>query len=407
MEEEKKMTIEVVCDRPSHIYRLGEKAKFTITTTVPGVEVEAVFTADGEAELGRFKVVTPCTLKQTLPFPGVLRCTVSGPDMEVGLAGVAFDPGAIRPVLPEPEDFREFWNNALAKQEKIPADLKIEELPDLSDETFTVSLLECSTVDNFKCYAYLRLPRDKKAMPLLVYYEGAGMGMRQEHFPLHCQNADKWLPERVAQLAIFTHPYRPPVTKEEHDKAHKEYLASSNTESYWSIGLDKGPEHTYFYRSILGSVRMINLVTEMEGVDKKRISYLGASQGGGFGIFLTALCPQINAASCGVPAFCDCGGFLAGHHPCTSTSSYFRQYYQVMRYFDPANFAPMIKVPVYMSCGFIDTCCQPSGVYAVYNELQGNKMIFNKTCHGHGGGPEEYTPLFWYWTACHLGLCKE
>jgi hypothetical protein len=46
MEEEKKMTIEVVCDRPSHIYRLGEKAKFTITTTVPGVEVEAVFTAD-------------------------------------------------------------------------------------------------------------------------------------------------------------------------------------------------------------------------------------------------------------------------------------------------------------------------------------------------------------------------
>jgi cephalosporin-C deacetylase len=78
-----------------------------------------------------------------------------------------------------------------------------------------------------------------------------------------------------------------------------------------------------------------------------------------------------------------------------------------MRYFDPANFAPMIKVPVYMSCGFIDTCCQPSGVYAVYNELQGNKMIFNKTCHGHGGGPEEYTPLFWFWTACHLGLCKE
>ena len=124
MDEEKKMTIQVVCDRPSHLYHLGEKAKFTVTTEIPGTEVEAVFTADGEAELGRFKVVTPCTLEQGLPFPGVLRCAVTAPEMETALAGAAFDPAAIRAVLPPPEDFREFWDNALAQQETIPAETK-------------------------------------------------------------------------------------------------------------------------------------------------------------------------------------------------------------------------------------------------------------------------------------------
>ena len=407
MEEKKVQAIKIVCDRPSHLYRLGEKARFTITTPQPGAEVEVVFTADGALELGRCKVAAPCTLKQTLPFPGVLRCTANAPGMEQGLAGAAFDPASIRPVLPEPEDFREFWQNALLNQEKIPADFKCEELANLSDETFRVMMLECNTVNNCKCYAYLRLPRSGEPMPLMVYYEGAGLGMCQEHFSLHCQTADKWLPARIAQLSIFTHPYRPPVTRAEHEKIHQEYLDSLNVGSYWNEGLDKGPEYTYFYRGILGAVRMINYVTALPEVDKEHISYLGSSQGGGYGVYLTALCPQINAACCGVPAFCDCGGFLAGHHQTTSCNESFKKHYDVMRYFDPVNFASMIKVPVYMSCGFIDITCQPSAVYAAYNELQGNKMMFHKTCHGHCDGPGEYTPLFWFWTACHLGLCQK
>lgn len=406
MADENLPAIEIVVDRPSHVYRAGEKAKFTVTTPENGTEVEVVFSMDGEAEIQRCKVVTPCTLKQTLLSPGFLQCKASAQGMSEAIAGVAYDPGDIRPFLPEPADFREFWQNALVNQEKIPPEFKQEELTALSDETFQVFMLECNTVNDCKCYAYLRLPRSGGPMPLMVYYEGAGLGMCQEHFILHCQTCDKYLPQRIAQLSIFTHPYRPPVTRAEHEVKHKEFLDSIGG-SYWDIGLDRGPEHTFFYRGILGAVRMIDHVTAMPEINKERISYLGASQGGGFGVFLTALCPQIRSAFCGVPAFCDCGGFLAGRHPSTSKSSAFRKYYDVMRYFDPANFASMIKVPVYMSCGFIDTTCQPSAIYAAYNELQGNKLMFHKTLHGHGGGPEEYIPLSWFWTACHLGLCGE
>lgn len=406
MAEEQLQEFKIVCDRSSHIYRMGEKAKFTISSPEPGMEIQIVFTADGGMELERFTATTPCTVKQGLPFPGFLRCEVSAPGMKTTLAGVGFDPSEIRAALPEPEDFREFWQNALAEQEKIPAQFKCEELPDHGDDGFKILLLECDTVNNAKCYAQLRIPRNGEKMPLMIYYDGAGPSMCQEYFKLHCETTDTWLPAKVAQLAVFAHPYRPPVTRPEHEKIHQEYLDSIGG-NYWASGLAEGPKATFFYRSILGAVRMISLVADMPEIDRDRISYLGASQGGGFGFYLAALAPQINAAFCGVPAFCNCGGFLAGQHSTTSQADYFKKHYQVMRYFDPVNFARMIRVPVLASCGFVDTTCQPAGIYAAYNELQGNKMMFHKTLHGHGDAPEEYTPLSWFWTACHMGLCNK
>lgn len=407
MEENTQKLISVECDRPSHVYRLDEYALFSINSSVPEDEVEVIFTSDGEAELERLQVKTPCSLKYKLPFPGFLRCTVNSSGAEPALAGVAFDPGAIRRTLPAPEDFREFWKDALARQEQIPADFRSEEIEKYSDESSRVFLLECNTVNDQKCYAYLRLPRNKTNVPLLVYYDGAGPSMCHEFFMLHCKTADNYLPGEAGMLAICTHPYHPVETRAEHEKIHKEYLASLGGDSYWNSGFEKGIRHTFFYRGILGAVRMCNLVSAMPEIDPLHITCLGGSQGGGFGIFITALCPQINGVCSIVPAFCDCGGFLAGRHPTTSENPVLRKYYKMMRYFDPANFAPMIKVPVYMSCGFIDVTCQPSGIYAAFNEIQGNKMMFHKTLHGHGGGSVEYTPLFWFWAGCHLGLAKQ
>ena len=44
MSEEKKNLIEISCDRPSHVYRLGEKARFTISTPAPGTSALPAFT---------------------------------------------------------------------------------------------------------------------------------------------------------------------------------------------------------------------------------------------------------------------------------------------------------------------------------------------------------------------------
>ncbi len=393
----------ITCEPKSHICHVGETAEFTITAPTDTV-AEIIFTADGETELGRFRLKTPCTLKQTLPFPGLLRCSVSAPDMETTLAGVAFDPCDIRPALPPPEDFHAFWQNALAQQQTIPPDFHMQEMTELSNSDNTFFELSCNTVNNGKCYGFLRLPKVDTPVPLLVYFDGAGPSLSRASLLLHCANADAHLPNTVAHLVIFTHNYRPGVTHEEHLKLHQAYLKSIGTNHYWEEGLVLGREHTFFYRAILGAVRMCNLVTAMPEVDKEHVSYLGSSQGGGFGLFLTPLVPEINAAFCGVPAYCDCGGFLLGRSTPTSNSIFFREHYQIMRYFDPANFAPMITVPVFMSSGFIDATCPTTGIYAAYNSLGGHKMFFNKIHNGHADAPKEYILLSWFWIGCHLGV---
>ncbi len=396
----------ITCSPKSHICRVGETAEFTITAPSPNTEAEIVFTADGEAELGRVKTTLPCTLEQSLPFPGILRCSVSASGMETTFAGVAFDPNDIRPALPPPDDFKAFWQNAIADQKAIPPDFQMQEIPELNDANHTYYELSCNTVNSGKCHGFLRMPKSSAPVPLLVYFDGAGPGLSRETFLLHSSTADAHLHGTVALLAIFTHNYRPGVTHEEHLKLYQEYLKSMGTDSYWTEGLERGREFTFFYRAILGAVRMCGLVTALPQMDREHISYLGSSQGGAFGLFITALVPEINAAFCGVPAFCDCGGFLLGRSTPTASSPYFRKHYQTMRYFDPANFAPMITVPVFMSCGFIDITCPSTGIYAAYNSLGGHKMIFNKIHHGHAGTPKEYIPLSWFWTGCHLGLFK-
>ena len=36
-----------------------------------------------------------------------------------------------------------------------------------------------------------------------------------------------------------------------------------------------------------------------------------------------------------------------------------------------------------MSCGFIDTTCSPSSVYAAYNQLKGSKTMVHVPQEGH------------------------
>ena len=224
MKEEKRQSFTITCNKESHICHVGDIVEFKIESPVPDVEAEVLFTADGEAELARFRIKTPCTLKQTLPFPGFLRCKVSAPNMETALAGVAFDPECIRPALPAPDDFQEFWKNALAQQKTIPPDFQMEEISEYSDSENTYYELSCNTVNDGKCHGFLRMPKVDSQVPLLIYFEGAGVGMSRDLFLVHCETCDAHLPGPIALLVIFTHNYRPGKTREEHLEIHKNYL---------------------------------------------------------------------------------------------------------------------------------------------------------------------------------------
>lgn len=309
--------ISVNCDRPSHIYRVGEKAVFNITgppTTLINVELSC----DGEAILQTLTVTAPADVPFALSAPGILRCTIKAPGMSRKMCGVAFDPEQILATLPEPADFTEFWQKGLLDLASIPADFKMTERTDVSTDEATIYELECANVNNSRHYGFLRLPKVATKLPLLVYVEGAGSGQNLEIFLQHCDNVKKFMRHPVAALTIGVHPYKPEDGHEQHKKQHDNYVQSLEAKSYWLEGLGKENQQTFFYRAILGGVRMIDEVIKLPAIDDNRVAYLGASQGGGFGLYLTALSPHIKAAFCGVPCFGDVGGFLMGRHPTQS-----------------------------------------------------------------------------------------
>ena len=395
--------ISVTCDRPSHLYRVGETAVFNIAgpdDTAISVEISC----DGEAILQTMLVKAPAEVPFGLSSPGVLRCTIKAPGVRRKMCGVAFDPEQIQAVLPEPADFTAFWQASLSSLSAIPADFKMTLRTDVSTDEAAIYELECANVNASRHYGFLRLPKSAEKLPLLVYVEGAGAGQNLETFQIHCQNIKKFMRQPVAALTIGVHAYQPEDNLAKHKEQHSKYLQDLGLRTYWLEGLGKDNQQTFFYRAILGGVRMIDEVVKLPTIDASRVAYLGASQGGGFGLYLTALSPHIKAAFCGVPCFGDVGGFLLGRHPTQSSIPEMRLHYSQMRYFDTVNFARRIKVPVFISIGFIDTSCLAASVFPIYNALNGPKLLFNKVNYGHGDAPVEYEGLTWYWVARHLQL---
>lgn len=395
--------INVDCDRPSHVYRVGETAIFRIASPAENM-VDVELSCDGEAVLQTLQVKTPAEVPFALSMPGVLRCTVQIPGQKRKMCGVAFAPEQIQATLPEPEDFSAFWQQAQADLAAIPADFKMTWRKDVSTPEAEIYELECANVNASRHYGFLRLPKTDAKLPLLVYVEGAGPGQSLETFQIHCGNVQKFMRHPVAALTLGVHAYKPADSNAEHKIQHEEYLQNLGVRRYWLEGLGKDNRETFMYRAILGGVRMIDEVVKLPAIDASRVAYLGASQGGGFGLYLTALSPHIKAAFCGVPCFGDVGGFLLGRHPTQSSIPELREHWSQMRYFDTVNFARRINVPVFISVGFVDTSCLAASVFPIYNALNGPKLLFNKVKNGHGDAPIEYEGLTWCWVAGHLQL---
>lgn len=397
--------INVTCDRKSHYYHVGENAEIRISCD-KDMPLDILLTSDGEAVLDRRTIqasaTEPYVFNFTLGQPGVLRCLVKG-DGKESLLGMAFDPEQILPVLPEPADFLSFWEKAGDALDAIPANFKMTELTEDCTDEYLYYDVECDNVNGTKHYGYLKLPRTDKKVPLLIYVEGAGVGQEQESFKEHNQNVEKFIPSPVASLVIGVHRYKPMPCIEDHRKQHAEYVKQFKQGEYWLENIDaQDLTDNFFYRAILGCKRICDQVSALPQIDRGHIAYLGASQGGMFGLYLTALCPQIRAAFCGVPAFCDCGGPVVGRHTPTCQIGELRNHAQFLRYFDAANFARHITVPVFISAGYIDTTCTSSGIFAAANCLAGPKLVYHKVDHGHMTGPVEYEALYWTYVARFL-----
>ena len=84
------------------------------------------------------------------------------------------------------------------------------------------------------------------------------------------------------------------VSREEQQEAEwRRIHGPSRARAYPVGGLTVSREAAHYYGIILGVNRAINWVARRTDIDSKRFFYTGASQGGGFGLILTALNPCV------------------------------------------------------------------------------------------------------------------
>ena len=398
MNREKSTWISVESSCKSHLVHVNEPFEFIIDSNRKQ-ELKVVISQDGEAVLKDLTVIPPARITASLPYPGFVRCSVTSGDPEIQpvLCAVGVDPDQLRPLLPEPADFDEFWNNTKEEAAKLPLDFKMEEIG--SDKKFRCYRISCANLNGQRAYALLSLPVDAAAkMPLLVRFaggdayinEGAVPGVEKDDYGVE-----------YAMLCFQLPPYPPAKNRDEAKETHEKFLKKLGIKRYSHFGLE---DRNRFYAraAVTGAVRLLEEVLKQPGLDPKRVIYSGSSHGGGLGLYLAAFSDKIKAAYCGVPNFGDRGGFLSGRHTPDSNTPEYRSHLETLLYFDTSYVARRIQIPVMIGVGFTDIFCPPSAVYTIYNELKGPKIIFNKIRHGHAGGPPECQPMIRAWIASHM-----
>ena len=334
-------------------------------------------------------------VKGTMPYPGFLRLTVrngKGVRYFRRCYSAAYEPEKIRPGLQKPADFDSFWDDAMARLEReVPIDVRIEPIPEMSKGGIFVSRISFATFGG-RVYGTLSYPVDqsKGPYPAHVHCPGAGPG---------------WLVKNhggsksAVVLNMSVHGFRVPEDDAERkamydaqEEKYRKVHGPSSSRAYPVGGMTVSREAAHFFPIILGVNRAVNWLAAQPYVDRKHITYSGASQGGGFGLYLAGLNKNLTKAYMGVPALAD----LMGRKMDGRQSGWPRviefetqkdptrlaMIEKVAPYFDGAYFAERITIPVRLSVGYADESCAPQAVLAAYNAIPSkDKRLY----HGIGG----------------------
>lgn len=383
--------IDVNVDRSDGIYRAGEDAVFTLTTSraLPpeGVTVRYVFMRDGitTESAGSFLLKSgPFQIKRTLFRPGWLRCQLywNTPTTGTSAVGVLFNPLKIRPARPEPADFDAFW----AKQKASLAGDYTAEVTPLPSQTPGVDLyhVKIPMPDGTFVQGYMTKPHGAapRSLGAIAYPHGAAVPMISSRIP-NC-------PFNMIAFDFNAHGHDDAMSKEFY-----KHLSDTTLKQYWLQGWESR-DTCYFLGMFKRLMRAVDFLTRQPEWDGKVLVVYGGSQGGAQAIAAAGLDPRVSCIVAGIPAMCDLSGWAAGRIDgwphAIKTDRDGRplnpKIAATVPYFDNDYFARRVKCDALFTTGLIDRTCHPCTVMAAYNSLGSrNKelLTFPKYSHVFGG----------------------
>lgn len=386
-------TLSVTADRPDAIYKQGETVTFTIKLLLDKEPVnDAVanwtLSKDGvpPTTSGKVKLAGgSATVTGKLAEPGFLQCRAvfAGPNklVRIALGGAAVDPLKIKPSMPVPADFDEFWTAQKKKLATVPVNPRLTPVkwPTKDVDCFD---LQADSVDAPVSGYFARPAGAKpKSLPAILLVHGAGVRSSG------LGGAAGWAQKGLLALDINAHGI--PNGKPEQFYTD---LRNGELKDYSRRGRESR-ETIYFRGMFVRLVRALDFLTAQPEWDGHTVVVQGSSQGGYQSLVAAGLDPRVTFFAAGVPAGCDHTGFKAGRvngwpHFIATGETPVPNVVEAVRYYDAMNFITRSKADGIVTVGFIDTTCPPSSVYAAYNAVPGKKQIHIDIAAGHTNTPK-------------------
>ena len=386
-------TLCVTADRPDAIYKQGETVTFTIKLQldkqpVDGAQVSWILSKDGVPPTTNGKVKLAggsATVTGKLDEPGFLQCRASfaGPDKiaRFALGGAAIDPLKIKPSMPVPADFDEFWAAQKKKLAAVPVNPRLTPVKWPTKDVDCFDLQADSVGAPVSGYFARPAGAKPKSLPAILLVHGAGVRSSG------LGGAAGWAQKGLLALDINAHGI--PNGKPEQFYTD---LRNGELKDYSRRGRESH-ETIYFRGMFVRLVRALDFLTAQPEWDGRTVVVQGSSQGGYQSLVAAGLDPRVTFFAAGVPAGCDHTGFKAGRvngwpHFIATGETPAPNVVEAVRYYDAMNFITRSKADGIVTVGFIDTTCPPSSVYAAYNAISGKKQIHIDVAAGHTNTPK-------------------
>ena len=385
--------LSVSTDRPDAIYKQGETVTFTIQLQLdkqPVNDADVNWTISKDSvpptTSGKVKLAGGCaTVTGKLDEPGFLQCRAffAGPNKlaRMALGGAAIDPLQIKPSMPVPADFDEFWAAQKKKLAAVPVNARLTPVKSLVKDVDCFDLQADSVGVPVSGYFARPAGAKPKSLPIILTVHGAGVRSSG------LGTAANWAQKGLLAMDINAHG----LPNGKPDQFYTD-LRDGELKGYSTRGRESR-ETIYFLGMFQRLVRALDFLTAQPEWDGRTVIVHGTSQGGYQSLVAAGLDPRVTFFAAGVPAGCDHTGCTVGRingwpHFIATGEKPDPKVLEAVRYFDAVNFITRAKADGIITVGFIDTTCAPTSVYAAYNAVSGKKEIFNDVKSGHANTPK-------------------
>jgi cephalosporin-C deacetylase len=359
------VTMEIMSPNPDHIFPENKPIVFPVkVTALYGHTLAGTLAFKGSPYVWKTPEVTgsvPLTLTAAQPTvtvqlpihppkPAHITGLISVTDGKAALynqrIGFLYRPAEI-PRAEPPADFDAFWEKTLAELEKIPLDLTMEPQPKLETAQGVVYKIKYRSWGGRWAWAWLTVPKKEDKVP----------------GTLICPAVSVWQPPPAGpangtlflQMAI-------------HGGDVGDYPAKSDFDYMNTNIIDRETYMLrYSYCCLARSYDILKSLPQCNGV----INVQGGSQGAGLSLVMAGLRP-VNSVRGVAIALCRIDWTILGYTqwgPSCPKDADPKKVAEVVRYYDPANFAHRINAPLRLCIGLFDFCAPAEGIFTAINAL--------------------------------------